>query len=54
MTDYLNLILGIATSLGRVKEFHRYGSGYISVEGVTDEGKKFTITLSGEEEEENA
>ena len=54
MNDRLKAVLNVASAFGDVTEFHRYGSGYIFVEGVTSDGKKFTITLSSEEEEENA
>lgn len=54
MKDNLKMILDLAGELGTVEEFHRYGNGFTHAEGVTPEGRRFTITLFGEEKEENA
>lgn len=58
MNDRLKAVLNVASAFGDVTEFHRYGSGYIFVEGVTSDGRRFSITVSDEitdeEEKENA
>lgn len=47
-------LLEFANQLGVVTEMLCYESGFCTVEGKTKDGKKFGITLSVKEEEENA
>ena len=46
-------LLNIACTLGLVHQAFLYKSGFVSIEGTTNEGKEFTLTLTIKEEEEN-
>lgn len=54
MSDVLCRLIGLGNEVGTVTSAMMYDFGYMTVDGKTNEGKKFTITLSVKEEEENA
>ena len=49
----LRLCMDLAERIGTVTEAHMYCSEFITVEGQTHNGKKFTITMNMKEEEKN-
>ena len=49
----LRLSMELAERMGNIHDAHMYDSNFISVDGETSEGKKFSITVRIEEEKEN-
>lgn len=43
-------LLDIGTELGAITEAHMYKNDFITIEGKTAEGKKFSLTLHIEED----
>ena len=54
MSDILCRLIGLGNEFGTVVTAMMYDSGFMTVDGKTKDGKKFSITLSIKEEEENA
>lgn len=46
MKDLLHSLLELATKTGKIVRVNMYDENYITIEGTTDEGKKFNITFS--------
>lgn len=46
-------LLAVAAEAGTVTSAMLYDSGFVSIDGETQEGKKFTITMSIKEEEKD-
>lgn len=46
-------LVEIGRSIGDLANAHLYDSGFISIEGKTKEGKKFSLSLHIAEEEKN-
>ena len=53
-TIILHQLIDIGMQMGAVDCVHMYDTDFLAVEGRTDVGKKFSITLRLEEEEKNA
>lgn len=51
MSEIFQKLMNIGLKLGNVTTAHLYENDFITVEGVTTEGKKFSITLHVMEEE---
>ena len=51
MSDILCRLIGLGNEVGTVVTALMYDSGFMTVEGTTNDGKKFSITLSIKEEE---
>lgn len=54
MSEILRNLVMVGDYIGIVVSAMMYESGFMTVDGKTKDGKKFTITLSIKEEEENA
>ena len=54
ITHILHQLIDIGIVMGAVDGVHMYDKDFMSVEGRTDDGKKFSITLHIKEEEKNA
>lgn len=54
MSDILCKLIGLGNEVGTVTSASMYDNSYLSVDGVTADGKKFNINLMVREEEENA
>ena len=54
MSDILCRLIGIGNEFGTVASAMMYESGFMTVDGTTKDGKKFSITMSVKEDEENA
>ena len=53
MIDVLLSLIGVAGKVGTVSSALMYDHDYMTIEGVTADGKKFHISLRVREEEEN-
>ena len=51
MSDIFQKLLIIGLTLGTVTGAHMYNDGYMSIEGVNNGGKQFTLSLCIKEEE---
>ena len=51
MSEIFQKLMNIGLKLGDVTNAHLYDNDFITVEGVTTEGKKFSIALHVMEEE---
>jgi hypothetical protein len=54
MSDILCKLIKVGNDVGKVTSAMMYDSGFMTVEGVKISGKKFSITFSVKEEEEDA
>mgnify|MGYP007115389157 CR=1 FL=1 len=54
MSENFCRLIAAGNKLGTVTSAMMYDTGFMAIDGITTEGKKFTITLSVKEEEENA
>lgn len=54
MSEFLCKLIGIGNEVGTVTSAMMYDSGFLTVEGVTPDGKKFNLNMTVREEEENA
>ena len=54
MINIFRNLINICCTLGEVNQSLMYESGFITIEGKTNDGKNFHLTLSIKEEEENA
>ena len=52
-TIILHQLIDIGIQMGAVDCVHMYDADFLTVEGRTDKGKKFSITLRFEEEEKD-
>ncbi len=53
MSNIFQKMLEISVKVGNITSAHLYDSGFITIEGESYEGKKFSLTLHIEEEKEN-
>ncbi len=53
ITLMLHQLIDIGNQMGDVDSVHMYDTSFMSVEGKTTEGKKFTLTIQVKEEENN-
>ena len=53
MTDVLHQLIDIGNCMGSVECVHMYDTDFLSVEGKTNEGKKFSLTVHVKEEEKD-
>lgn len=53
MTNALHQLIDIGNCMGSVEGVHMYDKDFLSVEGKTNEGKKFSLTVHVKEEEKN-
>lgn len=53
MSDILVKLIGLGNEIGTVTSANMYDHGFMSVDGVTVNGRKFSITLSVSKEECN-
>lgn len=51
MSDIFQKLMNIGLKIGEVTTAHLYDNDFITIEGVTPEGKKFSIALHVKEEE---
>ena len=51
MSEIFQKLMNIGLKIGEVTTAHLYDNDFITIEGVTAEGKKFSITLHVTEEE---
>ena len=54
ITVILHQLIDIGITMGTVDCVHMYDTDFLAVEGRTDGGKKFSITLHIKEEEKDA
>ena len=54
MTKALHELIYIGNEMGFVECVHMYDTHFMSVEGKTIDGKKFSITINIQEEEKDA
>ena len=54
MSEVLCRLIGLGNEIGTVTSAMMYDYGFITIDGATKEGKKFSITMSVKEDEENA
>jgi hypothetical protein len=45
--------MDLAERIGTISEAHLYSADFITIDGATHNGKKFSVTLSMKEEENN-
>ena len=53
MSEIFEALLHLAGGVGKVSSAMMYDHGFMTVEGKTAEGKKYSLTLSIKEENEN-
>ena len=53
MSVIFRKLMEISTNVGSITSAHLYDSEFISIEGVTTDGKKFSLSLHIKEEENN-
>ena len=53
MSGIFKTLIDTAINLGIVSNAHMYDNDFITIEGVTYEGKKFSLTMNIKEENEN-
>ena len=53
MSEIFEALLHLAGGVGKVSNATMYESGFMTVDGKTAEGKKYSITLSIKEENED-
>ena len=53
MSGIFQKLFDIGVKLGNITDAHMYDGEFINIEGMTYEGKKFTISLHIKEEKEN-
>lgn len=53
MSEVFQKLLNIGLKLGTVTNAHLYDNDFITIDGVTMEGKKFSLSLHITEEEKN-
>ena len=53
MSEIFEALLHLAGGVGKVSNAMMYENGFMTVEGKTAEGKKYSLTLSIKEENEN-
>ena len=46
--NVFEVLLRVAESVGNIKSAHLYNADFITIEGVNDEGKTFSITFREE------
>lgn len=51
MSDVLCRLIGLGNEIGTVTSAMMYDNGFMTVDGKTNEGKSFSITLNVKEEE---
>lgn len=51
MSDIFQKLMKIGCTIGTITNAHLYDNDFITIEGVNNEGKKFSITLHTLEEE---
>ena len=49
----LRLCMELAERVGKVTSAHMYNENFIAVEGTTNDGKAFSITMNAKEEQSN-
>ena len=54
ITPILHQLIDIGIEMGAVDGVHMYDTNFLSVDGKTDDGKKFSITIHIKEEEKDA
>ena len=54
MVEIFEALLHLAGGVGKVDSAMMYDHGFMTVEGKTADGKKYSVTLSIKEENENA
>ena len=53
MSEVLCRLIGLGNDIGTVTSAMMYDSGYLAVDGVTNDGKKFNLNLTVREETED-
>ncbi len=53
MSNILHQLIFIGEAVGTVDCVHYYSKDFITLEGTTEDGKKYSITLNIKEEKEN-
>ena len=53
MSNILHQLIFIGENVGTVDCVHYYSKDFITLEGTTNDGKKYTITLNIKEEEKD-
>lgn len=54
MSEIFEALLHLAGGIGKVSNAMMYENGFMTVDGKTAEGKKYAVTLSIKEEEDEA
>ena len=54
MTYVLHHLIDVGNEMGNVESVHMYDTDFLSVEGKTNEGNSFSLTIHIKEEKENA
>lgn len=53
MSGIFKTLIETGIKIGTVTDAHMYNGGYINIEGVSHEGKKFSLSLHIKEEDKN-
>lgn len=53
MTKIIHCLIDVGLMVGTVDGIHYYSKDFMTIDGTTKDGKKFSITLRVEEEEKN-
>ena len=53
MSGIFKTLIDTAIKLGTITSAHMYDDNFISIDGVSHEGKKFSLTMNIKEEKEN-
>lgn len=53
MSDILCRLIGLCNEVGTVTSAMMYDNGFITIDGKTNDGKKFSITMSVMEEDKD-
>ena len=54
LTNVLHQLIDIGNEMGAVESVHMYDTNFMSIDGKTNDGKKFSITINIKEEEKDA
>lgn len=53
MSGIFQKLIETGIKIGTITDAHLYNDGFINIEGVSHEGKKFSLSLQIKEENEN-
>lgn len=53
MSGILQKLIEVSATVGNITDVHLYNNDFINIEGVTADGKKFSLSLHMREEEKD-